>query len=545
MPVVHSMPTQFLRSLCCFAISLTALPCCAAFAQSTHINHPTTGSSAPAPSEVIPTRQKAFSIPFTVSQARPFPTEVQLYISTDYGRTWTRFARQRPDSKEFSFRTVRDGEHWFALWTVYDSQSTPPRQMNPELRVVIDTVPPQIQLETITGTAGELAATWTVSDEHLNIESLRVHYQAVVIGQQTPAEWQEVAVDVPRDGRPRTTESGRLSWWPQTRARIVNVRAEVRDTAGNVQVVTRRVTMPNLASRRSVGPAVRGDAEFSSSSQWPADTTTTLLPGQTDAPIASTEAVPQVARGGGSFRAVRAQKPSNGRLVSSERSMERPAAPFGFDSLPRGERPRMTRSRQFNLRYDVDSVGPEGIESVTLWSTRDGGRTWRPWGTDSDNTSPFPVNVQEDGVYGFRLVVKGVNGLAGETPKTGEPADLWVGVDSAIPTGKIVSAPFGSGKETGHLIINWQAADERLAARPITLQFSPMRDGPWTSVAAGLENTGRYAWLVDPRVPRKLYLRLEVRDEAGNVRVHQPSLPINLAAMIPQGRVREFETIGE
>lgn len=217
--------------------------------------------------------------------------------------------------------------------------------------------------------------------------------------------------------------------------------------------------------------------------------------------------------------------------------------PKGVDSWPMDQRPRMTKSRMFNLRYDVDSVGPEGIDSVTLWATRDGGRTWRSWGTDPDNASPFEVNVEEDGVYGFRVVVKGVNGLEGETPKSGEPADLWVGVDTTKPTGKIVSAPFGTGKETGHLIINWQAADERLAARPITLQFSQSREGPWTTIAAGLPNNGRYAWLVDPRAPSRVFLRLEVRDEAGNLHADQSSLPINLSAMIPRGRVRGFEAI--
>jgi hypothetical protein len=518
---------------------------------------PPNSETVPAKVEVIPTRQKAFSIPFTVSQLDPRPTEVQLYVSADRGLTWTMYARQRPDANEFGFRATRDGEYWFSLWSVFNAATVPPEQMKPELKVLIDTVPPQLSLETITGSAGQLAATWNAADKHLIIETLRVHYQPVVIGQQTPVEWQEVAVDVSRHGIPKTSENGKLTWWPRTQTRMVNVRAEVRDTAGNVQIVTRRVTLPHTSAQPIVQPNEKplsppigqtGSAN-PAPSHWPADNTTTEIPGKSDRVNQFTSSKPPISQpqrtheNGGSWPSTEPRRSTPGRFVSTRPDVEDRArtAPMGVEDWPRGERPRMTRSRNFKLRYDVDSVGPEGIESVTLWVTRDGGRTWRTWGTDSDNTSPFEVNVEEDGVYGFRVVVKGVNGLEGKSPNTGDPADLWVGVDTTKPTGKIVSAPFGTGKETGHLIINWQAGDERLATRPITIQFSQSRDGPWTPIAAGLPNNGRYAWLVDPRAPKSIYLRLEVRDEAGNVQSDQPPLPINLSAMIPRGRVRGFD----
>ena len=53
--------------------------------------------------------------------------------------------------------------------------------------------------------------------------------------------------------------------------------------------------------------------------------------------------------------------------------------------------------------------------------------------------------------------------------------------------------------------------------RPISLSFSASAGGPWTPIASGLENTGSYRWRLDSRVPDPIYLRLEVRDEAGNV----------------------------
>jgi len=100
------------------------------------------------------------------------------------------------------------------------------------------------------------------------------------------------------------------------------------------------------------------------------------------------------------------------------------------------------------------------------------------------------------------------------------------GVDLTKPTARIVSAQQGVESEAGQLIISWQADDKMLAARPVSLSFSQARGGPWLPIAAGLENTGRYAWPIDTRTPPKLYLRLEVRDEAGNVGVHETTEPV-------------------
>ena len=77
-----------------------------------------------------------------------------------------------------------------------------------------------------------------------------------------------------------------------------------------------------------------------------------------------------------------------------------------------------------------------------------------------------------------------------------------------------------------------------LAARPVTLSFSERPDGPWSTIAAGLDNTGLYNWRFDNRVPGHVYLRLEVRDEAGNVGEFQTANPITLDPNRPQGHLR-------
>ena len=91
----------------------------------------------------------------------------------------------------------------------------------------------------------------------------------------------------------------------------------------------------------------------------------------------------------------------------------------------------------------------------------------------------------------------------------------------------------------GELSIAWEASDDRLAARPITLQFSDSPNGPWAAIAAGLENNGHYIWRLDNRVPERLYLRMEVRDEAGNTQAVVSPEPVSLDLARPRIRIRD------
>jgi hypothetical protein len=222
-----------------------------------------------------------------------------------------------------------------------------------------------------------------------------------------------------------------------------------------------------------------------------------------------------------------------------------PAPALDPRSLPAGERPRMTNARKFNLEYDVSSVGPQGVAKVELWLTRDGGQTWQAWATDPDRESPMEVSLADEGVYGFRVVVTGRNGLSGQIPTTGELADLWIGIDATAPTARLTAAKYGAGKLAGQLDIRWEADDMMLAARPVTLLFSDKPHGPWTIIATGLPNDGAYNWAVDPRTPKNIFLRVEIRDEAGNLGIDQLREPITLEGLEPKARVKGIEPVEE
>jgi hypothetical protein len=198
----------------------------------------------------------------------------------------------------------------------------------------------------------------------------------------------------------------------------------------------------------------------------------------------------------------------------------------------------MTRSLNFRLDYAIEAAGPSGVRKVELWGTSDRGNTWSVWKLDEDRTSPMDIEVEKEGIYGFRVVVVANNGLAGAAPRNGDSADLWVGVDATVPTAQILEAQYGDAEHFGQLDIRWSANDLWLTDAPITLLYSDQPTGPWTTIRSGIANAGQYYWAVDPRVPERVYLRMEVRDQAGNLGSHQLVDPISTAGLIPKAHIR-------
>jgi hypothetical protein len=206
----------------------------------------------------------------------------------------------------------------------------------------------------------------------------------------------------------------------------------------------------------------------------------------------------------------------------------------------------MINSRIFELEYDIQAVGPSGIKQVELWGTRDAGRTWKRFAVDQSKRSPMVVTVSEEGTYGFRIVVQSGAGLSGKPPQSGDQPEIWIGVDLTKPVVRITSAEQGSGDQSGNLLIAWEASDNNLlAARPIAISFSQTAGGPWIPIATGLENSGHYSWAVGNRAVRRVYLRMEARDEAGNLGVYETPQPVALDHQAPTARIRDVHPLGQ
>ena len=202
-----------------------------------------------------------------------------------------------------------------------------------------------------------------------------------------------------------------------------------------------------------------------------------------------------------------------------------------------------SRSRAFSLDYSVDSLKGSQVAEIELWGTEDGGRTWVEWGKDPDHESPFDIQVADDGLFGFRMVVVGNNGLVSNRPRDGDDADMWINVDSISPVVKITRAVYGEGHQVGMLVIDYKCDDSNLHDQPISLAYSDHQDGPWTTIAGSLRNTGVYLWKAGANLPSKVYLRVEAVDRGGNIGSHRLDIPIAVEGLAPRGRIQGFRPL--
>jgi hypothetical protein len=195
-------------------------------------------------------------------------------------------------------------------------------------------------------------------------------------------------------------------------------------------------------------------------------------------------------------------------------------------AVPPGIRPRMVKSCSFELDYDISQLEGAGVAKVELWWTHNGGAAWSRFGEDADRQSPMTVTVQHEGLYGFWMVIERNDGVRGEAPHAGSPPQIWVGVDKTPPLGRLTTANWAAIEGRASLVVHWEASDARLAAMPIALAMAASPEGPWNVVAQDIENSGTYPVPLGATPPDHYYIRLTVRDEAGNEQVCTSSEPI-------------------
>jgi hypothetical protein len=204
---------------------------------------------------------------------------------------------------------------------------------------------------------------------------------------------------------------------------------------------------------------------------------------------------------------------------------------------------QFTRDHQVTLEYEVTKFGPSGVGSVEVYITRDDGQSWQLYGAPQTVSLPVPtapadpknsptslrrsvtVNLPNEGVYGFYLVVKSGAGLGKPAPRNGTPPQIRVELDTTPPKAKLYELVPEPGSHDS-LVITWTATDQNLVPK-VLLEWAEQHNGRWEPIGGGeLPNTGRYSWQLPPGVPPQVYLRLTVRDAAGNVSVAQTAKPI-------------------
>jgi hypothetical protein len=176
---------------------------------------------------------------------------------------------------------------------------------------------------------------------------------------------------------------------------------------------------------------------------------------------------------------------------------------------------RLVNSKRISLNYEVKDAGQAGPTDVELWCSKDG-RNWKKKETLPQGRPPCLVDVEDEDLYGFTLLVHR-GGSPGKAPQEGDRPQVWVEVDVTKPTVWLLGVEAGRGPAGRQVTIWWKAADKNISSRPITLSFAPKPEGPWLPFASQLENTGRYVWQVPRDVPPHFLVRVEAIDQAGNV----------------------------
>ncbi len=502
---------------------------------------------------ITATRQNAFTIPFRIEPVQnpaQQPVEVELHVSTDQGAHWESAGRVKPDKGAFVFRAPHDGEYWFSIRTLDGQGAARPEALDAQLQVTVDTIAPRLELTAVRGEGGEIVARWQAVDPNLKPSSFKLEYQLSSSG-----IWQQVAVDAPSEAM-RHTLTGETRFWPKEPGAILFVRAEITDTAGNPAVNQAIVKADSAAAPTAGVPSQTVPSQTVPSQSMPTAPPLGAAAQNSSNPSAAATRWPAERLTGEPLARTLGSEPQTGSVADDSAwrtgNQNATAQPVSRSSRTIGQpepaaradaaHPQMINAHNFELEYEIDSVGPSGVGKVELWGTRDGGRTWASYGVDNDQRSPISVAVDGEGLYGFRVAVQSGNGLGGRPPAAGELPDIWLGVDLTRPVCRITAADVDL--QTGELVIGWTASDNQPEPRPITLSYSAALQGPWTPIATGLENSGSYRWRLDSRVPDPVYVRLEMRDAAGNVGSFETADPVSLDRHRPEGRIRGVRPLG-
>ncbi|MEI6638010.1 MAG: hypothetical protein WCO99_15705, partial [Planctomycetota bacterium] len=184
----------------------------------------------------------------------------------------------------------------------------------------------------------------------------------------------------------------------------------------------------------------------------------------------------------------------------------------------RGRPLQLTNSRRFVWDYEIPPVrAAAGRLRAELWTTQDGGVTWQRTAVDNDGRSPIDVNLPATGLYGVRLELVADAGDESGGPRSGATPDTWVGVDEEAPQIDLVAIVRDETTSSGGLVIRYVVHDPLITPRSVRLLYSPNADGPWATIADGLENQGEHRWAPDRSVPAQVFVRAEAADAAGNV----------------------------
>ena len=98
------------------------------------------------------------------------------------------------------------------------------------------------------------------------------------------------------------------------------------------------------------------------------------------------------------------------------------------------------------------------------------------------------------------------------------------------PQVELVAVSRDDSTPAGALVIRYVVRDPLIAPRAVRVLYSPNAEGPWATIADGIDNQGEHRWTPDKAVPAKVHIRVEATDLAGNVGAAVSPNEISIAA---------------
>jgi hypothetical protein len=198
---------------------------------------------------------------------------------------------------------------------------------------------------------------------------------------------------------------------------------------------------------------------------------------------------------------------------------------------------QMVNARQVSIDYEVDNQGPSGVGKVELWMTPDDGKTWEKFTETTNVKPPLAIELRDDGVYGFRLVLQSKAGRQKPAPVSGDLPEMRLELDTISPAAELYQ-PEPDARLADGLVLKWTTTDRNLASNPITLQWTDQPAKEWQTIVADYPNDGHYTWRLPKNIPYLVYLRLVVRDTAGNTSTAETPKPVCIDLVKPEGHLK-------
>ena len=462
-----------------------------------------------------------FQIPFDVETEPGEKAEgfAVLFGSRDGGARWEQIQSVPASQSSFMFAAPRDGRYSFCI-RMTDAQGnvSPPAQNSvAELDVIVDTITPDLKLELFESAPGQVLVNWTCTDSSVAPESMVLEYADGANGR-----WKAAQIQKSANGQ---------SLIPASQGSVLAVRASIVDMAGNrtdaaSQIVTRGGSTANSFHQPSQPTAQSvplGLSPFNIVAANPiAPPSSPIQPGVAFPPASNTN-----------FNAAVINSPLSNALAGSA------MRPFGSTTEAAMSGPgevQLVNMHVFDVDYQVEDVGPSGVSAIELFVTENGGQQWFRYGNDADLRSPFQVDAQGEGTFGFAVRVRNGLGFIDAPPQPGQSPEIMVTVDESAPVVQLAQ-PTIRTDGLGTLDLAWKISDQHPSSTPVRLEYATTPNGPWTPVFDWQADQGGYQWAIRPGTPASLYFRLLARDAAGNVASAQTPQAVIVDLKKPIGRL--------